>query len=91
MFIYFHATLCSWGAAGEGTQPMACQAVALKLATIKRFYFGGTRPAVCLLPRFVLIQGDNLPGPTCLICELLMLHEISKRSLRPWTAGIFIA
>lgn len=91
MFIYIHATLCSSGTAGEGTQPISCQPVALKLATIKRFYFGGTRPAVCLLPCFILIQGDDLPGPTCLICELLMLHEASKWSLLPWTAGVFIA
>lgn len=91
MFIYFLATLRSSGTAGEGTQPISCQPVALKLATIKRFYFGGTRPAVCLLPCLILIQGDNPPGPACLICELLTLHEIPKQSLCPWIAGIFMA
>lgn len=68
MFIYLHATLRSPDAAGEGTQPILCQAGALKPATIKHLYFGGTQPAVCLLPRFILIQGVNLPGPTRLIC-----------------------
>lgn len=87
MFLYFHTPLCSLGTAGESTQPISCQPVALKLATIKRLCMRGTQPAVCLLPCFILIQGDNLPGPTCLICELLMLHEISKWSLRPWIAG----
>ena len=90
-FLYFHATLCSSGAAGEGTQPVWCQPVALKLATIQRFRFGGARPAVCLHPCFTLIRGDNLPGPARLIWELLMLREISKWSLLPWIAGVFIA
>lgn len=53
--------------------------------------FWGTRPAVCLLPCLILIQGDNPPGPTCLICEQLTLHEIWKQSLCPWIAGIFMA
>lgn len=91
MFIYFPATLCSSGTAGGGHPTYFVSTSCFEACHNQMLLFWGTRPAVCLLPCLILIQGDNPPGPTCLICELLTLHEVPKQSLCPWIAGIFMA